>query len=73
MIVKERNKKDDKRKRQLSRKFTRQYRDVQACNIKSIDLSAGLVEKAKQEKDRFEFMLMQYTHFKEAENNEYKR
>ena len=28
-----------------------------------------LVEKAIQEKYRFEFMLMQYNHFKEAKNN----
>ena len=31
-------------------------------------LDALLVEKARQEKHRFEFMLMEYNRFKEAEN-----
>ena len=32
-------------------------------------LDAQMVERARQEKYRFEFMLMEYNRFKEAKNN----
>lgn len=46
---------------------------IEMCNLvisNGLILDALLVEKARQEKYRFEFMLMQYDHFKEAQKNE---
>ena len=53
------------------------YKESLLDSIKMCDLVISnrlildriLVEKAIQEKYRFEFMLMQYNHFKEAKNN----
>jgi hypothetical protein len=44
---------------------------IEMCNLvisNRLILDALLVEKARQEKYRFEFMLMEYNRFKEAEN-----
>ena len=43
---------------------------IEMCNLvisNHLILDSVMVERAKQEKHRFEFMLMQYERFKEAE------
>jgi hypothetical protein len=45
---------------------------IEMCNLvisNRLILDALLVEKARQEKYRFEFMLMEYNRFKEAERD----
>ena len=46
---------------------------IEMCNLvlsNRMIIDHLLVDKARQEKKRFEFMLMQYDHFKEAQKNE---